>query len=67
MVEITKFEKEVFNYLNELRESGVTNMFGAGSYLVDEFEISKQEASKLLSKWMDNFDANGYDNLILTD
>ena len=24
-----------FEYLDELRESGVTNMYGAGSYLAD--------------------------------
>ena len=29
--------EDYFNYLNELRESGVTNMFGATDYLMDEF------------------------------
>jgi hypothetical protein len=28
---------EYFEYLEELRQSGVTNMFGASSYLMREF------------------------------
>jgi len=63
METITKQEKEIFNYLNDLRDSGVTNMFGAGSYIVSEFGIDKIEASKFLSNWMENFNPDGYDNL----
>ena len=58
---LTTEEVEIFTYLNELRESGVTNMYGAGSYLVSEFDMDKYEASNLLSKWMDNFNENGYE------
>ncbi len=64
-MEITKQEKEMFYYLNNLRESGVTNMFGAVSYLVYEFGINKKEASTVLSKWMDNFNADGYEHLTI--
>lgn len=43
-------------YLDELRESGQTNMFGAGSYLQDEFNIEKhKEASVILRYWMKSF------------
>lgn len=45
-------EEEVFEYLDELRESGVTNMFGATSYIVWEFDIPTKEARELLMKWM---------------
>ena len=45
-------EQEVFEYLDELRESGVTNMFGASPYIVKEFDISRKEARELLMKWM---------------
>lgn len=45
-------EQEVFEYLDRLRESGVTNMFGASPYIVEEFDISRKEASELLMKWM---------------
>ena len=47
----TKIRKE-FEYLNRLRESGVTNMFGAVPYLREEFDIGRAEASKILSEWM---------------
>ena len=50
------YEKEVFNYLNYLIDSGVTNMFGAGSYIEKEFELSRLESRKLLTLWMENFD-----------
>jgi hypothetical protein len=46
---------EVKNYLDELRDSGVTNMFGAAPYLVEDFNMSKAEARKALSEWMENF------------
>lgn len=42
-------------YLNDLRESGVTNMYGAVPFLVDEFDISKQEAREILIEWMKTF------------
>ena len=45
-------EEEVFEYLDRLRESGVTNMFGASPYIVEEFSIPKKDASELLIKWM---------------
>ncbi len=63
-VKITKEEKKMFDYLNDLRDSGETNMFGAGSYLVNKFGINKSDASRVLSKWMDNFNEEGYDDLL---
>jgi len=44
--------KEYFAYLNVLRESGVTNMFGAGPYLQQEFGLTKHEARDILMQWM---------------
>ena len=46
---------EVYEYLDNLRESGVTNMFGAGVYIQAEFGAEKQEASSLLKGWMETF------------
>ncbi len=54
MVEI-KVLDEHLEYLDLLRKSGVTNMFGAANYLVDEFSISKIEAREILSYWMRTF------------
>ena len=62
-IKITEQEKEMFDYLNDLRDSGATIMFGASPYLVDEFYIDKHEARKVLSKWMQNYDEDGYDHL----
>jgi len=61
---ITMEEKKMFDYLNMLRNSGVTNMFGAGSYIVANFGVSKQDGNKILSKWMEHFNKDGYDHLI---
>lgn len=45
-------------YLDDLRLSGDTNMFGAGSYLEVEFvDLSRREARAVLSYWMKTFAA----------
>ena len=42
-------------FLDDLRESGETNMFGAASYLQEEFGLDKKEARAVLSTWMQAF------------
>ena len=49
-------EKEYFQFLENLRESGVTNMFGAAPYLANAFSLSKSEARDILLKWMESYD-----------
>ena len=49
-----------WNYLEELRRSGVTNMFGATPYLMRKFGLEKEEARKILADWMKNYDPNDY-------
>ena len=46
---------EYYVYLEELRQSGVTNMFGATPYLREEFGLGPREAIKILGSWMDNY------------
>lgn len=46
---------EYYVYLEELRQSGVTNMFGATPYLREEFGLGRREAIKILGSWMDNY------------
>jgi hypothetical protein len=47
---------EHLEYLDELRESGETNMWGAGAYLRAEFEdMTRDQATKILLYWMDSF------------
>ena len=47
---------EVMEYLFRLRESGKTNMFGAGSYLRVKFGMTTEQAEKYLFYWIENFD-----------
>lgn len=48
--------KKELDYLELLRQSGEINMYGATSYLMEEFNISRQEASKILNFWMNNYE-----------
>jgi hypothetical protein len=46
---------EYFEYLDLLRESGETNMFGASPYLEQEFGLNRREAKDVLAAWMKQF------------
>jgi len=46
---------DAFAFLDMLRESGVTNMYGAGTYLREEYDCSKQESHKILAAWTQDF------------
>lgn len=47
---------EHLEYLDELRESGETNMFGARPYLMAEYpELEQKEAAEILTYWMKTF------------
>ena len=48
----TKIMRKEFTYLNRLRESGATNMFGAAPYLEMEFDLDRREAKQVLMAWM---------------
>lgn len=54
---MTKIRPE-FIFLNRLRESGVTNMFGASPYLSESFDLNRREAGKVLMEWMKWTDEN---------
>jgi len=41
-----------FEFLDDLRASGATNMFGGGRYLVEEFGIDRRTAREVLMDWM---------------
>lgn len=43
---------EMIHFLDKLRESGKTNMFGAGPYLEKYFRISRKNAHIVLDYWM---------------
>lgn len=58
---MAKTTNKYWIYLEELRRSGVTNMYGAVPYLQSEFFISREEARKILSDWMTNYNSEDYD------
>jgi hypothetical protein len=49
-------DKAAFAYLVRLRDSGVTNMWGASPYLAADFGISEKEAGEILVRWIKSFD-----------
>jgi hypothetical protein len=59
MRKTTDQEQEVLEFLNMLRDSGATNMFGAVPYIKDEFELDSKESKRLLMLWMANFNDEG--------
>ena len=50
--------KDMHTFLNDLRDSGVTNMFGAAPYLQKEFGIDQKSARQVLANWMQSFSEN---------
>lgn len=44
-------------FLDRLRESGVTNMYGASPYVQAAFRMSREKATATLSYWMRTFSA----------
>ena len=47
---------DYLEFLDNLRESGETNMFGAGEYIQEQFHCTKQEAKEALMDWMKTFE-----------
>lgn len=48
-------QEEANEYLVMLRDSGVTNMLGAGSWLESVFDVTPKEANELLLNWIESF------------
>ena len=46
---------EHLEFLDNLRESGATNMWAATSYLLDRFPLSDSQAKQVLFYWMRSF------------
>jgi hypothetical protein len=59
MRKTTDQEQEVLEFLNMLRDSGATNMFGAVPYIKDEFELDSKESKTFIMLWMANFNDEG--------
>ena len=52
--------KKTWLYLEWLRRSGQTNMYGAVPYLMEEFWFDEKEAKKVLIDWMQNYNPDDY-------
>lgn len=48
-------KQEIHDYLIALRDSGVTNMFGATPYLMEAFGMTRYEAKDALLDWIKSF------------
>ena len=44
-----------FQFLDQLREDGKINMFGAAPVLQEVYGLTRSEARKILLEWMDTF------------
>jgi hypothetical protein len=53
---------EILLYLDALRESGATNMFGAPPFVQCEFGISKSQSKEATVYWMKTFSKRRIDN-----
>ena len=49
--QLTKY----FAYLDKLRSSGVTNMFGASAFVQKIFACGGKEADEVIGLWMETF------------
>lgn len=48
-------KEEIFEYLDALRESGETNMFGASNYLMNRFGMDRTEAIQSFTYFLANY------------
>lgn len=59
--------KKTWLYLEWLRRSGQTNMYGAVPYLMEEFWLDEEEAKGVLIDWMENYNSDDYPERITFD
>lgn len=50
-----KWTEEMREYLNDLRSSGLVNMFGSAEYLMEEFNLNRDSARQCVLYWMTTF------------
>jgi hypothetical protein len=46
---------EIFEYLDNLRESGICNMYESGKFVREEFGLDRYEARDIVIEWMQTF------------
>lgn len=50
-------------FLERLRRSGVVNMYGSAPYLEETFGMERQEAVRVVSEWMKNYNRDDYKDI----
>ena len=50
-----EMQQKINVYLDALRKSGSTNMFGAAPYIAETFGVTRKEAQQYLKNWMGTF------------
>jgi hypothetical protein len=50
-------KEQVFKYLDDLRDSGITNMFGSPAYVYSRFagKVTQKESIDFVVEWMQTF------------
>lgn len=51
-------------FLEKLRRSGKTNMYGAVPYLMVEFGLTYNKAKEILVEWMKTYNPKDYEEVI---
>ena len=59
--------KKTWLYLEWLRRTGQTNMFGAVPYLINEFGFDNEKAKEVLNDWMQNYNPDDYPDKITSE
>ena len=54
-------ENKYWLFLEDLRRSGVTNMYGATPFLTEAFDLTDEEAKQILAEWMEKYNPEDYD------
>lgn len=56
LASLSTFQLEaMLRYLDDLRNSGIVNMYGARPYLAEAFALDTPTAGAVLAHWMDSF------------
>ena len=54
-----KVQQKHFEYLDDLRASGETNMFGSPAYLQRTFALKENESYEVFEAWANTFEDRG--------
>ena len=61
--------EEMYEFLDDLRDLGIVNMFASPAYLQEVFPMSATEATAVVRQWMDTYQTRngGHFNIVPLD